>query len=55
MKNVPIIDQKKYFRKWSGKGKYTPIRYCNYEVKHTYNDAREHVIAINVKRIKGGG
>lgn len=35
--NVEIIDQKNYYRYWSGKGKDIPLRYCDYEVKHIYN------------------
>lgn len=46
--NVEIIDQKNYYRYWSGKGKDIPLRYCDYEVKHNYNRGSEHVIAINV-------
>lgn len=26
--NVEIIDQKNYYRYWSGKGKDIPLRYC---------------------------
>ena len=46
--NVEIIDQKNYYRYWSGKGKDIPIRYSDYEVKHIYNRGSELVIAINV-------
>lgn len=51
--NVEIIDQKNYFRYWSGQGKDIPLRYCNYEVKHIYsaisdNGNSEIVIAIIV-------
>lgn len=46
--NVEIIDQKNYYRYWSGKGKDIPIRYSDYEVKHIYNSGSELVIAIIV-------
>lgn len=51
--NVEIIDQKNYFRQWTGHGKDIPIRYCDYEVKHIYTDTddngdNELVIAIIV-------
>lgn len=46
--NVEIIDQKNYYRYWSGKGKDIPIRYCDYEVKHIYNRGSELVIEIIV-------
>lgn len=45
---VEIIDQKNYYRYWSGQGKDIPIRYSNYEVKHIYNSGNELVIAIIV-------
>lgn len=46
--NVEIIDQKNYYRYWSGKGKDIPLRYSDYEVKHIYTSGCELVIAINV-------
>lgn len=51
--NVAIIDQKKYFKYWSGKGKDIPLRYCDYEVKRIYGEPADNddswlVIAINV-------
>lgn len=51
--NVEIIDQKNYYRYWSGQGKDIPLRYCDYEVKHIYsgtndNGDSEIVIAIIV-------
>lgn len=51
--NVAIIDQKKYYKYWSGQGKDIPLRYGDYEVKHiysesTYNDGSLLVIAIIV-------
>ena len=46
--NVEIIDQKNYYRYWSGQGKDIPLRYCDYEVKHIYTDNSELVIAIIV-------
>ena len=50
--NVSIINQKNYFKNWSGQGKELPLRYCDYEVKHIYSELRsngdaELVIAIN--------
>lgn len=51
--NVEIIDQKNYFRYWSGQGKDIPLRYCDYEVKHIYIETYDNgdidlVIAIIV-------
>ena len=46
--NVEIIDQKNYYRYWSGKGKDIPLRYSDYEVNHIYNRGSELVIAIIV-------
>ena len=51
--NVAIIDQKKYYKYWSGQGKDIPLIYGDYEVKHiyiesTYNDGSLLVIAIIV-------
>lgn len=51
--NVAIIDQKNYYKYWSGQGKNIPLRYCDYEVKHIYiessdNDGSWLVIAIIV-------
>lgn len=51
--NVAIIDSKKYFKYWSGKGKDIPLRYCDYEVKHIYIESADNggswlVIAIIV-------
>lgn len=51
--NVAIIDQKNYFKYWSGQGKDIPMRYCDYEVKHIYSESRDNddswlVIAIIV-------
>ena len=46
--NVEIIDQKNYYRYWTGKGKDIPLRYCDYEVKHIYTSGSELVIAIIV-------
>lgn len=51
--NVEIIDQKNYFRCWSGHGKDIPLRYCDSVVKHIYggssdNGDSEIVISIIV-------
>lgn len=51
--NVTIIDHKRHFRYWSGRGKDIPLRYGNNEVKNIYSeplyngDASEFIIAIN--------
>ena len=51
--NVTIIDNKRHFKYWSGRGKDIPLRYSNNEVKHIYSeplyndDASEFIIAIN--------
>lgn len=52
--NVEIIDQKNYYRYWSGEGKHIPLRYSDYEVKHIYNSGSELVIAIYCVEDKGG-
>ena len=51
--NVAIIDQKNYYKYWSGQGKDIPLRYCDYEVKHIYAESFDNydswlVIAIIV-------
>lgn len=51
--NVAIIDYKRHFKYWSGRGKDIPLRYSNNEVKNIYieslydDDASELIIAIN--------
>lgn len=46
--NVTIIDDKRHFKYWSGRGKDIPLRYSDNEVKNIYNDdASEFIIAIN--------
>lgn len=51
--NVTIIDHKRQFKYWSGRGKDIPLRYSNNEVKRIYSeplyndDASEFIIAIN--------
>lgn len=51
--HVTIIDYKRHFKYWSGRGKDIPLRYIDNEVKHIYSephyndDASEIIIAIN--------
>lgn len=41
--NVAIIDQKNYYKHWSGEGKDISLRYCDYEVKHIYSESSDNV------------
>lgn len=51
--NVTIIDHKRHFKYWSGRGKDIPLRYSNNEVKNIYSEAHyndddiEFIIEIN--------
>lgn len=46
--NVEIIDQKNYYKYWSGKGKDIPLRYGNYEVKHIYSEGYDSGLVIAI-------